>query len=94
MLNPLIIQKPIFTEKTEKMKNSEKAVYVFKILKSANKVEVKKIIENLYKVKVEKVRIIKTPSKSLTRAGLKSVRPGYKKALVTLKKGEKIESLT
>lgn len=92
MLDLLLINKPIFTEKSEKAKNSDN-IYSFKVAKRANKIEIKKLIESIYKVKVENVRIINMAEKSVIRAGKTGVKPGYKKALVKLKKGEKIENI-
>lgn len=90
-----IIKEPHITEKATFLTNQNK--YVFKISSKANKVEVKKIIEALYEVKVEKVHLIHTVPKRRRlgrhegwKHGLKQ---GFKKAIVTLKKGEKIELL-
>jgi len=74
---------------------AEKGKYVFKVALKANKIEVKKAVEDLYGVKVIKVRMIRVPSKKrrLGRSeGWKGgSKRGYKKAVVTLAKGEEIE---
>jgi large subunit ribosomal protein L23 len=88
-----IIREPHITEKATYL--GERNKYIFKIYPKANKIEVKKAIESLYPVKVEKVNIIHSAPKKRRlgkfdgwRQGLKK---GYWKAVVTLKKGDKIE---
>jgi large subunit ribosomal protein L23 len=90
-----IIREPHITEKATWLTDQNK--YVFKIYPKANKVEVKKAVEALYGVKVEKVHIVHLAPKKRRlgryegwRQGLKK---GFKKAIVTLKQGEKIELL-
>ena len=75
---------------------SEKSgVYCFKVARSANKLEVKKAVEDFYGVSVDDVRTAVSPAKSksrMTKAGVISGRkPGYKKAYVTVAKGEEID---
>jgi large subunit ribosomal protein L23 len=87
--NILTIKAPRVTEKSQNLKMLRQ--YVFDVNKNANKIEVKKAIEKIYNVKVEKVRMINVPAKK-RRAGLTIGRkPGYKKAIVTLKEGHQIE---
>lgn len=91
-----IILEPIVTEKTYKTDESKDAKegknkYFFKVHAKANKNDVKCSIHFLYKVDVEGVNIIVTPFKG--RANRKLVRRSYKKAIVVLKKGQKIELL-
>jgi len=90
-----IIREPHITEKATFLADQNK--YVFKVSSAANKVEIKKIIEALYEVKVEKVHLIHSAPKRRRlgrsqgwRHGLKK---GFKKAIVTLAQGEKIELL-
>jgi large subunit ribosomal protein L23 len=90
-----IIVKPIFTEKqtaiTEKFDNR----YGFIVLPNANKVEIKQAVEQLYNVHVERVNTMKYDGKEksrYTKSGVVSGRmPSYKKAIVTLRKGETID---
>lgn len=79
---------PHITEKTTM--NAERAV-VFKAKARSNKIMIKKAVEELYGVHVRKVNISKSPSKKRFVRGKYGVKPGYKKAIVYLKKGEKIE---
>ena len=83
------------TEKaTDLTKNNQ---YVFNVSMKSNKKEVKKSIEEIYGVEVEKVNIIHSPAKKRRlgrREGFREgLRNGYKKAIVKLKKGYKIEVL-
>lgn len=84
-----IFKSPHFTEKSAGL--NERGVYVFKIKPEANKIEIKKAIVKIYGVKAEKVNIIKVPAKEKFIRGKWGKKPGYKKAVVYLKKGEKIE---
>ena len=70
---------------------SEQNKTVFKVHKNANKKIIKKNIEKLFKVKVIKVNIINKKTKIKMRQGKVSKKTGYKKAIVTLKKGQTID---
>jgi len=90
-----LIKSPHITEKATDLSSFNK--YIFKVSFNANKTEIKKAIEKIYNVKVEKVNIIHIPGKRRRlgrmegwRGGLKR---GFKKAIVSLKKGDKIELL-
>lgn len=80
---------PHVTEKSTQA--GEKGIYTFKVAQNANKPEVKKAVEELYGVRADAVRIIRIPSKRRFSRGRAGVAKGYKKALVTLAEGEKIE---
>lgn len=86
-----IILQPIISEKSVRLKEENK--YVFKVDWEANCSEIGKAIEEKFKTKVTKVNIIKMPGKkkSLGRYSGKTSR--WKKAIVTLKAGEKIKEL-
>ena len=93
MSNTVLI-KPIVTEKSTK--NSEKlSRYAFKVARDANKLSIKKAVEDAYNVKVEAVNTSVNVGKKKTRqtkTGVSSgIKPPYKKAYVTLKKGEAID---
>jgi large subunit ribosomal protein L23 len=86
------ILSPIVTEKSTSL--SEQNKIVFKVPNKSNKFILKKNIEKLFKVNVVKVNIInKQPRKKITR-GKKVKIKGYKKAIVTLKKGQSIDLTT
>jgi large subunit ribosomal protein L23 len=83
------ILKPIITEKT--MSDATKGKYTFKVAK-ASKPQIAQEIEKIFKVNVEKVNIINTkPEKKLIKGRFQATIKPYKKAIVTLKKGQKIE---
>lgn len=84
-----ILIAPHITEKaTELAKENQ---YVFKVYPEANKTEIKKAIENLYGVDVLDVKIIKIPKKRRRLGRISGWRKGYKKAIVKIKEGQKIE---
>ena len=70
---------------------ASKGVYVFNVPVSANKVEVKKAVEAQYNVKVDSVNTVRGPGKIVRRGGTSGVRNMWKKALVTLMNGQKID---
>lgn len=85
-----LIYHPHITEKAHDL--SASGQYIFKVSKKdANKVEIKKIISKIYNVEVDKVRIINTPDKKRRLGRTVGKKPGYKKAIVILKKGQSIE---
>ena len=83
---------PVITEKSTNISNQNKIV--FKVPSSANKVNLKKNIEKLFKVNVIKVNIVNLKSKIKFKQGKLSKKSGYKKAIVTLKKGQSIDLTT
>ena len=90
-----IIIRPIFTEKQTAISEKFDNRYGFIVTPKANKVEIKNAVEELYKVHVESVNTIKYDGKNrsrYTKSGMvKGSTPSYKKAIVTLKKGETID---
>tara|TARA_B100000315_G_C14549479_1_gene575016 strand:+ start:635 stop:928 length:294 start_codon:yes stop_codon:yes gene_type:complete len=86
------ILSPVVTEKSTNL--SEQNKIVFKVSNKLNKTILKKNIEKIFKVNVIKVNIInKQPRKKITR-GKKVKIQGYKKAIITLKKGQNIDLTT
>ena len=73
---------------------SEQNKSVFKVHEKANKKLIKKNIEKIFKVNVIKVNIINQKTKLKIKQGKKSFKSGYKKAIVTLKKGQSIDLTT
>ncbi len=84
-----IILRPIITEKGGLLEKYGQ--YFFRVAKDANKVEIKKAVEKLYKVGVDRVNVISVPSKFRRVGEHEGEKSGFKKAIVTLKKGDKIE---
>lgn len=86
------IIKGILTEKSLALRDDYNQ-YTFLVHPSMNKIEIKKAVESLFKVRVDKVRIITTRGKNRRMGWFRGRQPDRKKAIVTLKKDEKIESL-
>ena len=86
------ILSPNITEKSTALSEYNKVV--FKVQNGATKNYIKKSIEKIFKVNVVKINTIKQKGKSKLVKGKKSNRPGYKKAIVTLKKGQNIDLTT
>lgn len=86
-----ILETPHVTEKATDFIAKNK--YVFKVFPQANKVEIKKAIESFYGVDVLNVKIINIPPKKRRLGKQKGWREGYKKAIVRIKEGQKIEVL-
>ncbi len=83
-----LIKYPILTEKATLIGQSNK--YMFAVSKNANKFQIKDAIERIYKVRVTGVSVMNVhPKKRRTRA-VEGYRVSYKKAIVTLKEGDKI----
>lgn len=82
-----IIQGPIITEKTVKMKD-ENHTYTFKVAKTANKVEIKNAVEEIFNVKVAEVNTINVLPKRKKVGQHEGFKPAYKKAMVKLSKIE------
>ena len=83
------ILSPLVTEKTTNL--SEQNKIVFKVPASANKIKLKKNIEKIFKVNVVKVNIINKQNRNKMTRGRKVNISGFKKAIITLKKGQSID---
>jgi len=83
------LMEPWITEKShEKMAQNK---YIFRVNSDANKSNVKKSIEDLYKVSVISINIVNIPKKKRIYGRTKGFKSGFKKAIITLKTGDKIE---
>jgi large subunit ribosomal protein L23 len=85
-----IIISPLLTEKGTLLKEKDNKI-LLKVAKDANKIEIKRAVEEIFKVKVEKVRTINYKGKKKRLGRFEGKRPDWKKAIVTLKKGEKLD---
>ena len=83
---------PLLTEKTTNLSGQNKIV--FKVHKKANKTNLKKNIEKIFKVNVVKINIINKQNRIKLTRGRKVKVSGFKKAIVTLKKGQTIDLTT
>ena len=83
---------PVVTEKSTNLSVQNKIV--FKVPSKSNKKNLKKNIEKIFKVNVVKVNIINKQVRTKITRGKKVKVPGYKKAIITLKKGQSIDLTT
>ena len=89
-MNELIIKKPRITEKSG-IQAEGMGIYTFEVTAEANKKNVAKAVKELYKVTPVKVNITNLPAKKVFSRGKIGRKSGVKKAVVYLKKGDKIE---
>ena len=86
------ILSPIITEKSTNISDLNKII--FKVPSKANKKNLKTSIEKIFKVNVTKINIINKKNRIKTTRGKKVKIKGYKKAIITLKKGQNIDLTT
>ena len=86
-----ILKFPHITEKATMLAQNNQ--YVFVVYNDVNKIEIRKAVEDLYSVKVLNIQIIKMPKKKKRVGRVSGWRKGYKKAVVRIKDGQKIEDL-
>ena len=85
-----IIIRPLITEKSTQQKE-ESRQYVFEVHRDANKIEIQSAVERLFKVKVLQVRTSNVLGKVKRLGRRYGKRPDWKKAIVTLKEGDRID---
>ena len=85
-----VMKKPLFTEKGNNLKETENKILI-EVSRDANKIDIKRAIEEIFKVKVEKVSTISMRGKWKRFGRSIGKRPDRKKAIITLKKGEKLD---
>ena len=86
------ILSPLVTEKTTNL--SEQNKIIFKVPATANKKNLKTNIEKIFKVNVTKINIINKQNRTKLTRGKKVKVSGFKKAIITLKKGQSIDLTT
>jgi large subunit ribosomal protein L23 len=84
-----VVKRPLITEKATIMK--ERNQYAFEVMKEANKRQIKEAVEVAFKVNVVKVTVMTVPGKMRRIGKRQALTPTWKKAVVTLAPGEKIE---
>jgi large subunit ribosomal protein L23 len=87
-----VVVQPRVSEKAGRSASLGK--YIFVVNVDANKISVKKAIEGIYKVKVQNVNIVRVGGKNRNFGRIAGRTSNFKKAIVTLKAGEKIEGIT
>jgi large subunit ribosomal protein L23 len=85
-----IIRRPLVTEKSGQQKDTSNQ-YVFEVRTDSNKIEIQKAVERLFKVKVIQVHTLNVLGKEKRVGRRYGKRPDWKKAIVTLKEGNRIE---
>ena len=86
-----VLRGPHVTEKATDL--TQKNQYIFKVYPRANKIEIKKAVEDVYGVNVVSVNVIRVPRKRRRLGKIEGWRKGYKKAIIKIKEGQKIEVL-
>lgn len=85
-----VLLSPLLTEKGTLLKEKDNKV-LFKVARDANKIEIKKAVEEIFKVKVNRVTTINCKGKKKRLGRYEGKRPDWKKAVVALKEGEKLD---
>lgn len=90
-MDKILLKKPIVTEKSTELGNLNK--YVFLVDKKTSATEAKKIVEHAYKVTVQNTNIINVKAKVRRLGRSVGEKPGYKKIIMTLEEGQKLDIL-
>ena len=85
-----IVRRAMISEKGTRLREKQNG-YLFEVARDSNKIEIKRAIESIFNVKVDSVRTIRVHGKPNRQGRYAGHRPDWKKALVTLKKGQTIE---
>jgi large subunit ribosomal protein L23 len=85
-----IVRRAMITEKGTRIRERENG-YLFQVAADANKIEIKQAIESIFPVKVDSVRTLRVHGKPKRMGRYAGHRPDWKKAVVTLKKGQTID---
>ncbi|MBW2057869.1 MAG: 50S ribosomal protein L23 [Deltaproteobacteria bacterium] len=85
-----VIKRPLITEKSSKQKELQNQ-YFFEVDRRANRIEIKRAVEQLFKVTVDRVNVSTVKGKVKRLGRTMGKRPDWKKAVVLLKKGDRID---
>lgn len=88
-----LVKEPIITEQSARLVETHNR-YTFKVAKDANKIEIKKAIEAIFNVKVVKVNTLNVKPKFKRLGQHEGYTRAYKKAIVQLEEGQKIEAFS
>jgi len=91
VLASIYLKSPHISEKATNLVKENK--YIFKVFTGANKIQIRKAVEELYGVKVLSVNIVNAKSKARQLGKISGMVPGYKKAMVQLAQGQKLDIL-
>ena len=84
-----VLIRPVVSEKSYHQVTENR--YTFRVHKDAHKTQIRQAVEELFDVTVVGVNVVKVPAKPKRRGLYRGTRPGWKKAIVELKAGDKIE---
>jgi large subunit ribosomal protein L23 len=84
-----VLRRPLITEKNTRLVEQNK--YTFEVARDANKPQIKEAVEKAFKVKVSAVNVIHVPGKMRRAGRMRGMTSPWKKAVVTLEPGNKIE---
>jgi large subunit ribosomal protein L23 len=84
-----VLRRPLVTEKSTVL--AERNKYCFEVARDANKAQIKEAVEKAFKVKVASVNVMTVPGKMRRAGRQRGMTPSWKKALVTVEEGNKIE---
>lgn len=85
-----IVRRALVTEKGTRLREGQNG-FLFEVARDANKIQIKQAIESIFSVKVDTVRTLRVHGKPKRLGRYAGHRPDWKKAVVTLKKGQTIE---
>jgi large subunit ribosomal protein L23 len=85
-----VLVRPVISEKSFQLVQAHNQ-YSFRVLEQAHKTEIRQAVEDMFNVTVTDVRTVTVKSKPKRRGAIKGRRPGWKKAIVELKPGDRIE---
>lgn len=84
-----VLVRPIITEKNTML--AEQGKYTFEVAPTVNKIEIKQAVEEVFKVRVAAVNVMRVPGKQRRMGRHSGMTRSWKKAVVTLESGERIE---
>ena len=84
-----VLRRPVITEKSSLLQEGGR--YVFEVASKANKVQIRQAVEKAFSVKVTTVNVMTVRGKRKRYGSRLTARPSWKKAVVTLKQGDRIE---
>ena len=85
-----VVRRALVTEKGTRLREGQNG-FIFEVARDANKIQIKKAVESIFNVKVDTVRTLRVHGKPKRMGRYAGHRPDWKKAVVTLKKGQTIE---
>ena len=85
-----VVRRALVTEKGTRLREGQNG-FLFEVARDANKIQIKKAVESIFNVKVDTVRTLRVHGKPKRMGRYAGHRPNWKKAVVTLKKGQSIE---